>query len=103
MPKAAAIYIHAAGPIETQALYFVMRRVGYTISPNTLSAVLSYEPWIMRHGWLNVPRSSRTVRNELATELGLARRLTLSDVLNRAGEQVEIHLAEYNARLSTNP
>jgi len=99
--KAAAVYVHASGPIETKALYFLMRRVGYRISPNTLTAVLSYEPWIIRSGWLNYPRDKKTVRREMRSELALARRLTLSDVLARAEKQAEEQLAEYEKRLAS--
>jgi hypothetical protein len=98
--KAAAIYIHAAGQIETKPLYFVMRRVGYTISPNTLTSVLSYEPWVIRDGWQNFPRSSRRVRDQMAAELALGHRLTLNDVLDRAWDQLETQLAAYRARLT---
>lgn len=99
--KAAAIYIHAAGPIETKVLYFVMRRVGYRISPNTLTAVLTYEPWVIRSGWLNYPRETKTVRAAMRRELALARRLTLTDVLGRAEEQAAEQLDEYKRRLAS--
>jgi hypothetical protein len=98
--KAAAVYIHAAGAIETKPLYFIMRRVGYTMSPNTLTSVLTYEPWVVRTGWVNVPRRTRTVKDELASTLDLARGVTLRDILNRAEAQVESELAEYWDRVN---
>lgn len=99
LSRAAALFVKAAGTIQTKPLYFVMRRAGYRFSPNSLSGALSYEPWVRRAGWQNHPVSSRSVRQEMREELKLGRRLTLTDVLQRLEEHVERELVVYSERL----
>jgi hypothetical protein len=97
LSKAAAIYVHAAGAIRTKELYFVMRRVGYRFSHNSL-AMLSYEPWVERIGWQNLPRGTKSVQSQMSRQLGLARGITLRDVLQRAEAQIAHELAVFTQR-----
>jgi hypothetical protein len=78
-----------------------MRRIGYRFSPNSLTAVLSYEPWIVRFGWRNEPIATQGVREEMRRMLELANGMTLGDVLRRVERQVERELMVFNERLES--
>lgn len=97
---AASFYVHAAGEgISSDRLYFVMRRVGYRFSRNSLRHVLPN--WVINDPWngLILPRETKKVRAEMRKELRLSNRLSFTDVMRRTRRQIEEHSAEFHARL----